>query len=65
MSISRSINEWCDKKMDEITNNPDDKLMYVKAFGIGFIEGAVDSAIVWCPIMSAAAYYWKKQALKK
>ena len=65
MSLSRSINNWCDKKMYEITSNPDDKLMYVKAFGIGVIEGAVDSALVWYPIMTAAAYYWKKQALKK
>lgn len=65
MSISRGINNWCENKMEEILNNPNEKHPYVKAFGIGVIEGVVDNAIVWYPIMTAAAYYWKKQALKK
>lgn len=61
MGITRKILEWTDTKQKE--GMAEDNLTKV-ALG-GFVEGMVDGCVVWYPIVLGAAYYWKKQALKK
>ena len=63
--LVKGILNWTDKQMEEIENNPEVKHPYVKAFGLGVIEGAIDGAVIMYPIVLAAGYYWKNKALKK
>ena len=63
MGITRKILNWTDKNVEEaIVNNED---VTKKAMVSGFVEGLVDGAVIFYPIMVGACYYWKKQALKK
>ena len=50
-SLVRNILDWTGKKYNEIENdivtgNDEIKHKYLKAFGIGAIEGAIDSLVV-------------------
>ena len=64
-SLAKVILNWTAKQMEEIESNPNMKHRYLKAFGIGMIEGAIDGAVVMYPIVLAAGYYWKHKATKK
>lgn len=64
MGIARTILKWTDKQAEESVLE-DGTTNVGKAALSGFVEGAVDGCIIWYPILLGAAYYWKKQALKK
>lgn len=53
MSITRNILDWTEKKTDEIDMT--DKHPYLKAFGLGSIEGYIDGAIIAYPILLASS----------
>lgn len=63
MNITRSILKWTDEQTEKLTGEK--KSDYVKALGLGMIEGAVDGAVLAYPIVLAGCLYWKKQATKK
>ena len=62
MGITRKILDWTDKKYDYIINNIDEvKHPYAKSFGLGAIEGFIDSAVIWMPILLVACVAKNKQ----
>lgn len=63
MTITKRILDWEEKELDKLDANK--KGDCVKAFGLGMIEGAVDSAVVLFPFVLCGAYYWKYKSLKK
>lgn len=48
--IIRNALKWCDKKTEEI-DVINDKHPYLKAFGLGCIEGAIETAVIVTPIL--------------
>jgi hypothetical protein len=64
MSITKKILEWNDKRFESIDMEKD-KNPGLKAFSCGVVEGAIDSAVIWYPVLLASCYYWKNKALKK
>ena len=44
-SVTRMILGWCDDKMEEIENNPNENHPYAKAFGLGAVEGVLDGLV--------------------
>lgn len=57
MSIARKILNWTDEKSNEI-DMMNDKHPYLKAFGLGGIEGFIDGCIIMYPIV-VGSLYWK------
>ena len=51
MGIARKVIEWVDNSMENIE---DSKHPIAKSFGVGFVEGAIDGAIVAYPILLVA-----------
>lgn len=52
MSIARGILDWTQEKMDDICDNIDEvRHPYIKAFGLGSIEGLIDGAILAYPVL--------------
>ena len=69
-SLVKMVLDWTEDKITEIDNDiangtNEIKHPYLKAFGLGAIEGAIDGAVVMYPIVLAAGYYWKHKATKK
>lgn len=64
MAITRKMINWCDKKMDEAMK-PDEPNAHGKAFASGFVEGAMDAAIVLYVPVLIACYVWQYKATKK
>lgn len=63
-SIIHMVLDWTEKTMNEL--NPEtDKHTYVKAFGLGCIEGLIDGAVFWYLPLLVLCYYWKGKAEKK
>ena len=44
--LAKMVVNWGDKKMDKILQDKS-KLAYVKAIGVGVVEGFVDAAIIF------------------
>lgn len=61
--LAKKVLDWKDAELNKIDENT--KHGYLKAFGLGAVEGAIDSAIVWYPILLAGCYYWRKKATGK
>lgn len=62
MGITRCILDWTDKQMKHINENIDEvKHPGAKAFGLGAIEGFIDSAVIWMPILLVACIAKNKQ----
>ena len=52
--MTRKILDWCDKKEKELMDcDLGDKTVFIKAAGLGFIEGAIDGAVVVGTIVAA------------
>ena len=65
-SLVKGILKWTDEQMEKIENNIDEvKHPYVKAFGIGAIEGAIDSLVVTGTIVAVAGVVTKVISKKK
>lgn len=65
-SLVRGILDWTEEQMEKIENNIDEvKHPYVKAFGIGAIEGAIDSLVVTGAIVTVAGVVAKVISKKK
>lgn len=62
MGIARKVIGWVDKTME---NLDDSKHPVAKAFGAGFVEGAIDGAIIMYPILVAACIVAGKELNKK
>lgn len=62
MLVKEVLNK-VEEKFDDI--DVTDKHPYLKAFGLGAIEGAIDGAVIWFPIVLGACYYWRKKAQGK
>lgn len=45
-SITRKILNWSEEKFEEIQNDQDAKHPYLKSFGLGILDGAIDSAVI-------------------
>ena len=52
-SITGKILEWTEDKMDNIHES---KHPYLKAFGLGMIEGAIDGAVLAYPFLIAGLF---------
>lgn len=63
-SIIHKVLDWTEKTTNELDPKTD-KHAYAKAFGLGAIEGLIDSAVFWCLSLLALCYYWKGKAEKK
>lgn len=50
----RKVLDWTEKKFDEIDENT--KHPYLKAFGLGAIEGAIDGAVIAYPFLVVSAF---------
>ena len=50
----RKIVKWCDDTMEKAYED-ESKFAYVKAMGVGAVEGLVDAAIICCSIDAAVA----------
>lgn len=65
-SLVKGILKWTDEQMEKIENNIDEvKHPYIKAFGIGAIEGAIDSLVVTGTIVAVAGVVTKVISKKK
>lgn len=64
MAIARTIIDWCDEKMEEALQI-DELKAKEKAFVSGFVEGAIDAAIVLYVPVLIACYAWQYKATKK
>ena len=42
----KKILHWTDEKIDEITYNPEEKHPYIKAIGLGLIEGTLEGLAI-------------------
>lgn len=63
-SITKNILDWTEEKFDEI-DVVEDKHPFLKAFGLGAIQGAIDGAVfMYIPVL-IGCYIWKHKALKK
>lgn len=47
--ITRKVLNWTDKKFDAIDENT--KHPYLKAFGLGAVEGVIDGAVLMYPVL--------------
>ena len=61
-SIVKRILDWTAKQTDKIDENT--KHPFVKAFGLGAIEGAIDAVVFMYPILFGACIYWRHRATK-
>ena len=61
--ITRQILNWTEEKTEEIIEG-DVKHPYLKAFGLGCIEGLVDGAVLAYPILVASLFLVAKQKNK-
>lgn len=61
--LVHTILDWKEEKLDEI--DIEDKHLFLKSFGSGAIEGAIDSMVILFPLVLGAAYFWKSKAEKK
>lgn len=55
MGVTKAILDWVEKetnKIDESTKHP-----YLKAFGLGAVEGVIDGAVFMYPILVGTLYY--------
>lgn len=62
MGIARKVIGWVDKNMGNIE---DSKHPLAKAFGVGFVEGCIDGAIIAYPILMAACLMASKKLNEK
>ena len=63
-SIIHKVLDWTEKTTNELDHETD-KHAYAKAFGLGVVEGLIDSAVFWYLPLLALCYYWKGKAEKK
>lgn len=50
----RKILDWCDEKYENEVLGDDRPISYVKAFGLGAIEGAIDGLVINGVLLIAA-----------
>ena len=63
-SIIHKILGWTEETMNQLDPETD-KYAYAKAFGLGCIDGLIDSAVLWYVPLIVLCYYWKGKAEKK
>lgn len=63
-SIIHKVLDWTEKTTNELDPKTD-KHAYAKAFGLGAVEGLIDSAVFWYLPLLTLCYYWKGKAEKK
>lgn len=63
LSLVKKLLDWNEEKFNEIDENT--KHRYLKSFGSGALDGAVDMAVIMYVPVLIAAYYWKHKANKK
>lgn len=63
-SIIHKVLDWTDDKMNQLDPETD-KHAYAKSFGLGCIDGFIDSAVIWYLPLIVLCYYWKGKAEKK
>lgn len=61
----REVLEWADKKFEAIQSGEDTKHPYLKSFGLGVVEGAIDGAVMIYPFLLAALIIANKELKKK
>lgn len=61
MGIARKVIEWVDNSMENIDKS---KHPIAKSFGAGFVEGAIDGAIIAYPMLVAACIIAGKKLAK-
>lgn len=64
MNSIRKILGWTEETMNQLDLETD-KHAYAKAFGLGCIDGFIDSAVIWYLPLIVLCYYWKGKAEKK
>lgn len=64
MNSIRKILGWTEETMNQLDPETD-KHAYAKAFGLGCIDGFIDSAVIWYLPLIVLCYYWKGKAEKK
>ena len=64
MSLVKNLLDWNERKLEEI-DVINDKHPYLKAFGLGAIDGLVDGAVIaYIPLLIGCTY-WRIKANKK
>lgn len=63
MSVTKQVLDWTEEKFEEALEE-DSKHSYLKAFGLGAIEGFIDGAVLMYPILVAGLFIAGKE-LKK
>lgn len=53
--LAREILNWTEEKMDDIDVEKD-KHPYLKAFGLGAVEGYIDGAMIAYPILLVGSF---------
>jgi hypothetical protein len=61
--ITKMILKWNDEVYENL-DYENDKHAGLKAFGCGVVEGMIDNAVLWGPVVFASCLYWKQQAEK-
>lgn len=56
MGMVKKVLDWTEKKTEEV-DIENDKHPYLKAFGLGVIEGAIDGAVIMYPILVGTLFY--------
>lgn len=56
MSMIKEVLEWTEEKSEEI-DVENDKHPYLKAFGLGVIEGFIDGAVIAYPFLVGTLFY--------
>lgn len=64
MTMTRTILDWTKKNYDEI-DCENNKHPYLKAVGLGAIEGAIDGAVLMYVPVLISCYLWRKKAKQK
>lgn len=63
-SITRKILNWSEEKFEEIQNDQYTKHPYLKSFGLGMLDGAIDSAVVIGSVVIAGCIVERCKQLK-
>lgn len=65
MGLTRNLIDWCDTKFLEAVACPDKRKSSAKAFASGFVEGAMDAAVMMYIPVTIACWIWRNKATKK